>query len=206
MKHFCKDAKHPKPHREPPANAKRQSSPLEAQWSHGRNSRTRHTRGRARVAAVERRSAATARGRGGLGVPDAGAAPTDMGDGGAIHLISAGAQGARPRRGSASRTMGAVKILDGPALRPAQSHTARCHRARPRGCGSVSPPASPHGPKRRTRGDITAVGERDDLSHLLPLLSCRAPGLHRPSGMGGTVGLPPMPTHDNASATRAPTP
>ena len=24
----------------------------------------------------------------------------------------------------------------------------------------------------------------------------------RPSGMGGTVGLPPMPTHDNASATR----
>ena len=42
---------------------------------------------------------------------------------------------------------------------------------------------------------------RDDLRDLLPLCPAAGARTYRPSGMGGTVGLPPMQTHDNAYAT-----
>ena len=96
---------------------------------------------------------------------------------------------------------GAVKILDGPASDP--------HNLTPPDVIELDPEVwlrlaagITTWPQEKDAGRITAVGERDDLSDLLPLCPAAGARTYRPSGMGGTVGLPPMPTHDNASATR----
>ena len=96
---------------------------------------------------------------------------------------------------------GAVKILDGPASDP--------HNLTPPDVIELDPEVwlrlaagITTWSQEKDAGRITAVGERDDLSGLLPLCPAAGARTNRPSGKGGTVGQPPMPTHDNASATR----
>ena len=74
---------------------------------------------------------------------------------------------------------GAVKILDGPASDP--------HNLTPPDVIELDPEVW-----LRLAAGITTWSQEKDAGART----------YRPSGMGGTVGLPPMPTHDNASATR----
>ena len=89
-----------------------------------------------------------------------------MGDGRALLTVPAGAARARPRRGGAP--WGAVKILDGPESDPHNLTPPDVIELDPEvwlrlACGITT------WAEEKDAGHISAVGERDDLSDLLPL-------------------------------------
>ena len=96
---------------------------------------------------------------------------------------------------------GAVKILDGPASDP--------HNLTPPDVIELDPEVwlrlaagITTWSQEKDAGRITAVGERADVRHRRPLGRAGGAGTSGPAAWGGPGGLPPWPTHDNASATR----
>ena len=91
-----------------------------------------------------------------------------VGDGRALLAVSAGAARTRPWRGGACRAWGAVKILDGPESDPHNLTPPDVIELDPEvwlrlACGITT------WAEEKDAGHISAVGERDDLSDLLPL-------------------------------------
>ena len=89
--------------------------------------------------------------------------------GGALLAASAGEKSAWGGRGSSCRAWGAIKILDGPASDP--------HNLTPPDVIELEPDVwmrlatgITSWAEEKEAGRITAVGERDDLSSLLPLV------------------------------------